>query len=294
MVKIFVPANNKGGVGKTKVSSLYSEYCAKIKKLRVLGIDFDPQCNFSQLYLDMEVDPSSPEGYMPPIHPDYIIGEDDYNGRSSIADIFYKEVKTQGVLPYPTYIENFDIAPAHASRLLEAELVRKAEIVEKIHLRMKEFLSDPALAENYDIVVIDTAPSKGPLTISAIHAATDMIIPCVMEDKPIQGIYGMVQLWMQEKFSRSSDNPLNLIGILPNMYDARTALHSTLFEDLKDDDSIGKLMMDTKLSRRIAFAEVDSNQTNPRSIFDFPDSDKSKQEAIAACELIYTRMFNHG
>ena len=50
----------------------------------------------------------------------------------------------------------------------------------------------------YDAVVIDTAPSKGPLTISVIKAATHIVIPSVMEEQPVQGIYGMLQLWMQE------------------------------------------------------------------------------------------------
>ncbi len=289
-MKIFVPANNKGGVGKTNTSALFAEYASKILKKKTLGIDFDPQCNFSQRYLTMEVDPIAPEGWMPPIHPDYdpLDPDDaDWDGRSSIADIFYGE----GVVPYPTYLENFDIAPAHAHKLLSAEQVRKSEVVEKIHDQMRKFLQCPDVQKEYELIVIDTAPSKGPLTVSAIKAATHMIIPSVMEDKPIQGVYGMLQLWMQESLTRANDNKLDLIGILPNMFNKTRSLHNAMFESLQGNDTIGKYVMDSKLGNRVVFAETDSSHANPKSIFDLPDSNTAKQEAARACEKIAERVF---
>src|ERR1700680_609959 len=102
-MKIFVPANNKGGVGKTRIAATFSEYTSKILNKKTLAIDFDPQCNLSQLYLNMEIDPASPEGYVPPLHPDFDPSEDlGWNGKSSIADIFYDEMQKQGIIPYPT------------------------------------------------------------------------------------------------------------------------------------------------------------------------------------------------
>src|SRR4051794_16505053 len=86
MMKVIVPTNNKGGVGKTKVSILLAEYLSLSKK--VLVIDFDPQCNFSRRFLKMENDPSSPSGVLPPIHHDYNENDPDccdWDGRSSIA-----------------------------------------------------------------------------------------------------------------------------------------------------------------------------------------------------------------
>ena len=288
---IIAPTNNKGGVGKTKVSILLAEYFSLFLKKRVLAIDFDPQCNFSQRFLKMEIDPASPEGLMPPTHPDYDLNnpdDADWDGKSSIAHIFYG----QGVIPYPTFIENLDIAPGHAGLLLAAEAVRKQEVAEKVHRQLGNFLNSPDVQEAYDVVVVDTAPSKGPLTVSVIKAANYILIPSVMEEQPIQGIYGMLQLWMQESHQRTSSNPLNLLGILPNMF-RPINLHNDMLESLKKNEGIGKYVMPVKLGQRAAFAEVDAENAVPRSIFQLPDSNPAKQEALATCEYITKKVFNN-
>jgi len=291
MMKIIAAVNNKGGVGKTKISEIISEYLSKYKHKRVLAIDCDPQCNFSHRYLKMDIDPIAPEGTIPPLHPDYDPteqGSDNWDGRSSIADIFFD----QSIIPYPTYIKNLDIAPGRAERLLAAEAVRKAEVAEKIHRRLREFLYGADICEAYDVVVIDTAPSKGPLTVSVIKSATDIVIPSVMEAQPIQGVYGMLQLWMQESLSRNNDNKLNLVGILPNMF-KHTTLHEDMLNSLMENKSIGKYVLPVKLGHRISFAEVDTEGASPRSIFDLPDSTAAKQEALEVCECITKRIFSH-
>jgi len=111
-----------------------------------------------------------------------------------------------------------------------------------------------------------------------------------MEDKPIRGVFGMLQLWLQEQKLRSEDNPLNLLGILPNMYDARTALHSSMYEDLKNNEVVSPHLMPCKLSRRISYAENDTENAMPKSIFDLPNSSKAKNECIAMCEFVVKKM----
>lgn len=288
-MEIIAFVNNKGGVGKTTCSKLMAEYLSKTKKLRTLCIDFDPQCNFSHQYLDMEIDPAAPEGLMPPIHPDYDPtdpNDSDWDGRSSIAEIFYG----QGVVPYPTYVENLDIAPGHAEKLLTAESVRRSEVVEKVHKQLANFLNSADVRAAYDAVVIDTAPSKGPLTISVMKAATHIIIPSVMEEQPVQGIYGMLQLWMQESLTREKHRPLSLIGILPNMF-KQTRLHKDILQSLQDNPAIGKYVLPVKFSQRIVFAEVDAADSTPRSIFDFQEHHVAKNEAIEVCSQIAERIF---
>lgn len=281
--------NNKGGVGKTTCTKLMAEYLSKIKNLRTLCIDFDPQCNFSHQYLQMEIDPAAPEGLMPPIHPDYHPDDpedDDWDGRSSIAEIFYG----QGVVPYPTYVDKLDIAPGHAEKLLTAESVRRSEVVDKVHKQLANFLNSADVRAEYDAVVIDTAPSKGPLTISVIKAATHIIIPSVMEEQPVQGIYGMLQLWMQESLMREKSRPLQLIGILPNMF-KQTRLHKDILRSLQDNPAIGKYVLPVKFSQRIVFAEVDAADSMPRSIFDFQAQHVARLEGMEVCRYIAERIF---
>ena len=124
-----------------------------------------------------------------------------------------------------------DLAPGHAEKLLAAESVRKSEVVEKVHKQLSNFLNSPDVQATYKAVVIDTAPSKGPLTVSVIKAATHIVIPSVMEEQPVQGIYGMLQLWMQESLAREKNRPLKLIGILPNMF-KQTRLHKDILKSL--------------------------------------------------------------
>lgn len=288
-MKIIAFLNNKGGVGKTTCSRTMAEYLGKIKKMPTLAIDFDPQCNFSHQYLNMEVDPVAPEGLMPPIHPDYDenSAEDaDWDGRSSVAEIFYG----QGVVPYPTWVEHLDMAPGHAEKLLAAESVRRSEVVEKVHVQLSQFLSSRDVQETYKAVVIDTAPSKGPLTVSVIRAATHIVIPSVMEEQPVQGIYGMLQLWMQESMTREKERPLILVGILPNMF-KQTRLHRDILKSLEDNTAISKYILPVRLSQRIVFAEIDSEDSTPHSIFDFPDNHVAKQEAMEVCNYISGRIF---
>ena len=153
-------------------------------------------------------------------------------------------------------------------------------------------MSSPDVQAAYQAVVIDTAPSKGPLTGSVIKAATHIVIPSVMEEQPVQGIYGMLQLWMQESLVREKSRPLQLIGILPNMF-KQTRLHKDILKSLQDNAAIGKYVMPVKLSQRIVFAEIDSEDATPHSIFDFPGNHLAKQEALNVCDYISERIFDN-
>ena len=286
-MKIIVPTNNKGGVGKTKVSMILAEYFSYIKNKKTLIIDFDPQCNISRKFIKMEIDPDSPQGYYPPLHPEYDTDDTSWNGRSSIADIFLG----RPVTPYPTFIEKLDIAPAHAEQLLLAEAVRKTEVVEKVHSRLHDFLSGQEVQNEYEVIIVDTAPSKGPLTISAIHAATHVVIPSLMEAQPIQGIYGMMQLWMQESLRRKKGREIKLVGILPNIF-RKTNLHRDMLESLQSNPTISKYIIPTILWQRVAFAEVDTDDASPKSLFDLPDGDPARQEAMEMCKFVENSVFD--
>ena len=290
IMKIVVAATNKGGDGKTKLSILLAEYFALVQKKRVLAIDFDPQCNFSHRFLPMEIDPVDPQGKIPPLHTDFDPSEthQGWDGRSSIANIFYGEP----VVPYSTHFDTLDIAPGHAARLLEAEAVRKTEVKEKVHQQLKLFLHDPELQKYYDVILIDTAPSKGPLTVSAIKAATHVVIPAQMEQNSIQGIYGMLQLWKQESLCRPSSQPIELVGILPNKL-REVNLHKDLLGELKETRFIGDFVLPCSLRLRSIYAEVDEENASPKTIFQLPPKHIARIEAETVCNEIYQRVYKN-
>ncbi len=291
-MKIIAAVNNKGGVGKSTVTRLLLEYFSLVCNLRTLALDLDPQCNLSRRFLRMEIDPVDTQGVLPPIHLDYDVNnteDEPWNGRSSIADIFYGEP----VFPYPTHIPTLEIAPGHSAKLLAAEAVRKSEVSERVHHQLKLFLELPEVKEAYDVIVIDTPPSKGPLTISVVKAATHILIPSIMEPQPIEGVYGMLQLWKQEQLQRHSHNPLTLIGILPNMF-RNVRLHQDLLLDLQNNKAISEFVLPHSLGQRTIFSEMDAEGASHSSIFELPDLNKAKLEALAACEHIAKKVLYHG
>jgi len=286
-MRIIAAANNKGGVGKTTVSRILAEYFSTVKKERVLALDMDPQANFSNRYIKMESDPYQKDVRIPPLHPNYDpqSQEDaDWDGRSSIAGIFFGEL----VFPYPTYIDTLEVAPSHSSKLLLAEAVTREEVVQKVYDQLSRFLGLEDVRSSYDKIIIDTPPSKGPITISVIRAATDLIIPSIMEPQPIEGIYGMIHLWKNETLRRSQHAPLNLIGVLPNSFVSRGIVHNDHLNDLKVQ--MKDYVLDSIIRRRLIYAEADANDAVPPSIFMYPDSNPAKQEIIQACQEIEERM----
>lgn len=288
MTKIIVNATHKGGEGKTTNSIMLAEYSAIILKLRTLIIDLDPQANFSGRYAKMEYDPAYKGGKIPPLHPDYDPAEDsDWCGRSGIANIFYGEE----VVPYPTLIPNLELLPAHSMKLQEAEAVTKNEVLEKVHLQLKRFLELEDIHSNYDVIIIDTPPSKGPLTIAAIKAATHLVIPAQMEQFSIEGIYGMLQLWKQESYSRPKNNQIHLVGILPNQL-RDVKVHKELLSDLKMKENTGKFVMPVQIKKRALYTEILLEEANPKSIFELSAGNIARQEYESACKYIMEKVLN--
>jgi chromosome partitioning protein len=287
MTKVIANATNKGGEGKTTMSIMLAEYAALILNKKVLAIDLDPQANFSKYYLNLEYDPVYKGGKVPPLHPDFNANEDiGWDGRSSIANIFYGEE----VIPYPTSFQNIEILPAHSSKLQEAEAVTKNEVLEKVHLQLKRFIQLPDVQKEYDLIVIDTPPSKGPLTIAGIKACTDIVIPSQMEEDSIDGIYGMLQLWKQETYSRPPENPISIAGILANRV-RDVSLHNNFFEQLKSLESTRDFVITKKIKERVIYGELRVKEDRPKSVFELSKKEIARRECESVCKIIMERVY---
>ncbi len=289
MTKIIVNATHKGGEGKTTNSINFAEYAALVLGLKTLIVDLDPQANLSGRYLKMEYDPVYKGGKIPPLHPDYEASDDDWDGRSTIADIFYGEE----VMPYPTSIAKLELLPANSYKLQEAESLTKHEVVEKVQLQLKRFLNLPDVHNNYDVIILDTPPSKGPLTIAAIKASSHMVIPAQMEQFSIEGIYGMLQLWKQETYARGESDPIKLVGILPNQV-RDIKLHKQFKESLKQMKGVSDYVMPYSIKMRAIYTEILVENANPKSVFELPQDHVARKEYEQVCRYIADKVFDNG
>jgi len=279
-MKVLAVGQHKGGVGKTTVSRLIGIAAARAGH-RTLMIDLDGQSSLSQRFLRMERDASSAhESFYPPVHPDFDdirIDDPKFAGISTSADPYLGNP----VYPYPTPIENVDIMPAHGRMLRTINKVDEGELYERVYKRMSEFLADPAVAEAYDLVVIDTPPSlDSSLPESAINASTHVLIPAVMEPQCVEGLQGMLSLWMKANAGRGA-NRIKLIGIVVNMFQSGTALHQGLLEQIKADENLRDFLLPCMLARRIAFAESDHETVKPDSVLNLSPKDPARIEAEA-------------
>lgn len=287
-LKVLTIGNHKGGVAKTTLSKLISEYCVR-KGIRVLGIDIDPQCNFSARFIQMEAD-----GDAPPQHPNFDPNDPTWDelpyvppGYWSIAEFFrlgYAE-------PYPTDFENLHFIPAHKKELtLFLEQVSKSDIEEAVIGHMREMLSLDYYQDEFDLVIIDTPPQTSALTASAARAATHLLIPTEMQEDSVAGMADMAQLWQAENQTRT-DEKLHLVGILPTKYDANSAAQRRTLESLEQNKVLGSKLITPAMRYLQTYANSSSTFANPRSLFEMHESTTARIEAEQFCEVIYRGIF---
>lgn len=278
-------ANQKGGVGKTTWSKIFSEYMSLVKKKETLGIDLDSQMSFTTRFLETNKNPITDQKE-PPLHPSYNINTNfsEWDGRSSTADIFSEKTPKA----YPTKIENLSIIPADEKKLFKVDNTKPKESENKFYNQLNCFINQSDIQDSYEIFIIDTPPAKGSLTISAFKAMTHLVIPLEIELQAIEGLTGILQLWKQEAMSRMSNFPLDLIGILPNKVHSRRGSDKDLLTELRNDHNYGSYIMPVQMVDR---TEIPLCDLERKSIFQYPNKNQARQEALSVCEYIYKRIF---
>lgn len=227
MPKIFALANQKGGVAKTTSTISLGTALAE-QGYRVLLIDLDPQ---GSLTFSLGIDPDGLEVTM--------------------HDVFLARI------PLPKVIveaQDLDVAPANID-LAGSELFLYSKTGREYELQRVLEEVEP----DYNFVFIDCPPSLGVLTINALTAAQEVIIPFQCEALSQRGISQLIDTINDVR--RYTNRHLKVRGILPTMYDPRTSHSRQVLEQISDRYAIP--IFDPPIRKSIRFAEA---PTSGRSI----------------------------
>lgn len=290
--KVLVVANNKGGVGKSLISQLISTYIAFKKNKKVLVLDFDPQGNMSYRFLrDTRIRDMS--SYKPPLHPDYNPNDaedDGWDGRSSALDMWTENP----VVPYPTDLENLDILPSDAGLIKDIEAFEYGDSLEAIVQRPYDFFAMKEFVDcGYDLVIIDTPPAKGPLTQSAIRAATHVLIPLELSNKSLQGLAGMVDLVNRQNVYRPANNQAKIIGLLKNKVDYNKRTPQTRIVDtIKANSMLSQLLIEEiEIHDSPRAVDIDEDQAPITAPYtELKDNDRFAIEAVSLGEFVFNKV----
>ncbi|WP_305910472.1 ParA family protein (plasmid) [Methylomarinum sp. Ch1-1] len=280
-------ANNKGGTGKSFTTMLLADYAAR-QKMKVLVIDLDPQTNLSRRFVEMDyINTDKTYEFVPPIHPEWDPNDSEWtSGRSSAADIWISDFP----VVYPTKRhESIEILPGHSADLQKVEMVTQSDVFTKVLNRLYKFVRLEGVIDAYDLILIDTRPSKGPLTSAALFSSSNVVIPSEMEVPSIEGLLSMFGLVQSLNGSRPKNDQLKISGILPNKFRKQTIIHKEHLHELSRDPKLKSYILPYYLSDRVGYKE--SMIVEADSIFDLPPKNPLRLEATKVCKEIFKRVF---
>jgi len=220
---ILTVANQKGGVGKTTSTVNLAAALAQ-HGVRVLVIDLDPQGNASTAF-GLEHRAGTPSVY------DALVAD------RPLAELAVPVAGFTGLDCVPATI---DLAGA------EIELVAVVARESRLNRALK------ALETPYDVVFIDCPPSLGLLTVNALVAGREVLIPIQCE---FYALEGLSQLLRNIDLVRAHLNPgLHISTILLTMYDGRTRLSDQVAQEVRTH--FGQLVVDATIPRSVRISEA--------------------------------------
>jgi chromosome partitioning protein len=225
--RIFVVANQKGGVGKT-TSTVNLAAALALGGLSVLVVDLDPQGNASTA-LGVDHPPGTPGTY------EVLIGGE------ALADHVVESTEAPNLSVLPATI---DLAGA------EIELVSVVARENRLLRALKAYLDEHPT----DYAFLDCPPSLGLLTLNALVAATEILIPIQCEYYALEGVSQLVRTVNLVK--GELNNNLQLSTVLLTMYDGRTRLAAQVAEEVRAH--FGAETLPTVIPRSVRISEAPS------------------------------------
>ncbi|ABE05431.1 ParA family protein [Rickettsia bellii] len=233
-VKVISVVNQKGGVAKTTTTVNLATALAAMDK-KVLVIDLDPQGNSSTGF-----------------------GVSQQQRKNTIYQALTNIIKLKDTI-ISTDIPNLEIITSNTN--LSAAELDLIKLEEREYILMKLLEGIKVL---YDYIIIDCPPSLNLLTINALVAGDEVLIPMQCDFYSLEGLSHLLKT--VEIVEKRLNPKIKITGILFTMYDRRNRLTEQVEEDVRS--CLGELVFKTVIPRNIKLSEAPS-YGKPAIIYDY-------------------------